>query len=102
MNKKTLIILSSLIIIGIVLAGLILTLKVSTVTDEEQDKSAEHNEAFPRGPHRGRLLSKDDFALEVTIYETGVPPQFRVYAYRNDKPVSPEQVQLDITLHRFG
>jgi len=102
MNKKTLIILSSLIIIGIVLAGLILTLKVSTVTDEEQDKSAEHNEVFPRGPHRGRLLSKDDFALEVTIYETGVPPQFRVYAYRNDKPVSPEQVQLDITLHRFG
>ncbi|MCK9396985.1 MAG: efflux RND transporter periplasmic adaptor subunit [Methylobacter sp.] len=102
MNKKSLLIISGLLIIGIVLAGLILTLKVSTVTDEEHAGSAEHSETFPRGPHRGRLLSKDDFALEVTIYETGVPPRFRVYAYRNDKPLSPERVQLDITLHRFG
>lgn len=102
MNKKTLIIISALLIIGIVLASLILTLDAPTVTDEEHAESAERSEAFQRGPHRGRLLTKDDFALEITIYETGVPPQFRVYAYRNDKPVSPERVQLEITLHRFG
>jgi cobalt-zinc-cadmium efflux system membrane fusion protein len=102
MNKKSLIIIGALLIIGMVLASLILILEAPTVTDEEHAESAEHSETFPRGPHRGRLLSKDDFALEVTIYETGVPPQFRVYAYRNDKLLSPERVQLDITLHRFG
>jgi membrane fusion protein, heavy metal efflux system len=102
MNKKSLQIIGVLLSIGLVLAGLILTLDVSTVSDEEHGESAEHSEAFPRGPHRGRLLSKDDFALEITIYETGVPPQFRVYAYQDDKPLPPKQVQLEITLHRFG
>jgi len=102
MNKKSLIIISALLITGMVLAGLILTLYVPTVTDEEKAGAAGQSAAFARGPHRGRLLSKDDFALEVTIYETGVPPQFRVYVYQDDKPLSPERVQLDITLHRFG
>ncbi|WP_411727411.1 efflux RND transporter periplasmic adaptor subunit [Methyloglobulus sp.] len=84
------------------LASLILTLDAPSVTDEGKAGSAEQSNAFPRGLHRGRLLSKDDFALEVTIYETGVSPQFRVYAYQDDKPLSSEQVQLEITLHRFG
>ena len=37
------------------------------------------NEEFERGPHRGRLLRDGDFALEVTIFETGVAPQFRLH-----------------------
>ena len=102
MNKKSLQVIGGILIIGLVLASLILTLDVSTVSDEEHGESAGHSEAFPRGPHRGRLLSNDGFALEVTIYETGVPPQFRVYAYQDDKPLPPGQVQLEITLHRFG
>ena len=102
MNKKSLFSIGTLVVIGLVLASLILTLKVTTVSDEEHEESAELSETFPRGPHRGRLLTQNEFALEVTIYETGVPPQFRVYAYQNDKPLSPEQVQLAMTLHRFG
>ena len=59
--------------------------------------------AYPRGPHNGRLLSADDFQVEVTIYETGVPPQFRVYAFDKDnKAVSPSEVLLQIELHRLG
>ena len=33
-----------------------------------------------KGPHRGRLLVDGDFALELAIFETGVPPEFRVWA----------------------
>ena len=55
-----------------------------------------------KGPHGGRLLSEGDFAVEITIYETGVPPEFHVYAYDSDEPVSPDQVELRVELTRLG
>ena len=59
--------------------------------------------AYPRGPHGARLLSDGPLQLEVTIYETGVPPQFRVYPYGADlKPLAPRDVELQIELHRLG
>ena len=57
---------------------------------------------FERGPHRGRMLRQDGFAIEVTIFETGVPPQFRLYAYVDAKPLSPAEVDASITLGRLG
>lgn len=64
-----------------------------------------HGEApasdYERGPHRGRMLRDGDFALEVTIFETGVPPQFRLYAYRDNKPVKPTEVTPTIELTRL-
>lgn len=57
---------------------------------------------YERGPHRGRILRDGDFALEVTIFEEGVPPEFHVYAYRKDKPLDPKQVQLTVELVRLG
>ena len=57
---------------------------------------------YERGPHRGRLLRDGDFALEVTIYEEGPEPLFRLYPYVKDKPVDPRQVQATITLSRLG
>lgn len=58
--------------------------------------------AYERGPHRGRMLRDGDFALEVTIYEEGPEPLFRLYPYLKDKPVDPRQVQATITLSRLG
>ncbi|MES2498544.1 MAG: efflux RND transporter periplasmic adaptor subunit [Pseudomonadota bacterium] len=58
-------------------------------------------EAFERGPHNGRLLRDGDFAVEVTIFEDGVPPEFRIYAYRDDKPVPPAEVGLTVMLRRL-
>jgi cobalt-zinc-cadmium efflux system membrane fusion protein len=55
-----------------------------------------------KGPHGGRLLEKDGIGVEVTIYETGVEPQFRVYLYRDDKPLPPSQGQVSIALTRLG
>lgn len=56
---------------------------------------------YERGPHRGRMLRDGDFALEVTIFEDNVPPQYRLYAYRNDKPIRPSEVQATIELKRL-
>lgn len=57
---------------------------------------------YERGPHGGRMLRDGDFALEVTIYEPEIPPQSRVFPFVNDKPIDPDQVKLNLELHRFG
>jgi len=56
---------------------------------------------YERGPHNGRMLRDGNFALEVTIFEDGVPPEYRVYAYRDNKPVPPGDVGLTVTLKRL-
>lgn len=56
---------------------------------------------FERGPHRGRLLRDGAFALEVTIFETGVPPEYRLYAYQDDKPLPASAVKATIDLSRL-
>ncbi len=59
--------------------------------------------SYPRGPNNGRLLSDTSLQVEVTIYETGVEPQFRVYPFdASMKPVNPSTVTLRIELHRLG
>lgn len=62
---------------------------------------AEGGEA-KRGPHGGKLLQQDDFMLELTIFEEGVPPQFRLYPFSAGKPVAPAEVEATIVLTRFG
>ncbi|HET8807629.1 MAG TPA: efflux RND transporter periplasmic adaptor subunit [Methylophaga sp.] len=54
------------------------------------------------GPHGGRLLQADDFALEITIYEQGVPPEMRVYTYQKDQLLDPQDINLTVTLNRLG
>lgn len=56
---------------------------------------------YERGPHRGRMLREGDFALEVTIYETNVPPHYRLYVYQKDKPLAPAEVQATVQLKRL-
>ena len=72
----------------------------------EQD-AHEHGDApataeFERGPHRGRMLRDGDFALEVTIFEEGVPPEFHVYPYLAGQPIPPSDIKLAIELGRLG
>jgi cobalt-zinc-cadmium efflux system membrane fusion protein len=57
---------------------------------------------YERGPHRGRMLREGKFAIEVTIFETGVPPQYRLYAYRDNQPLPATDVEATITLGRLG
>lgn len=74
----------------------------SVSTNEMAEPKAAAAADYERGPHRGRMLRDGDFAVEVTIFEDGVDPEFHVYAYRNDKPVTPGDVRLAIALIRLG
>lgn len=101
MQKKTVVIVAIVVVIGLVLTAAILR------TDPGGGAGAEVEPAgaldYPRGPHGARLLSDDGLQVEMTIYETGVPPHFRVYPYDSAQtPVPPREVDLVIELHRLG
>jgi cobalt-zinc-cadmium efflux system membrane fusion protein len=87
------------------LIGLLVGLLLSCGSREEpaHDEHGAHEAAqeFERGPHRGRLLRDGDFAVEITIFETGVPPEFRLYAYLDDKPLPTQSWNANVELHRL-
>lgn len=68
----------------------------------EAEKAEAAAADYERGPHRGRMLRDGDFALEITLYEEGPAPLFRLYPYLKDKPLDPRQVQVSIALTRLG
>lgn len=63
---------------------------------------AQNDEEPAKGPNGGRLLKSGDFAVEITIFEDGQEPQFRVYPSVDGKPVDPKTVQLTMRLNRLG
>ena len=100
-------IISILVIIGMttVLAGWMFLSASDTHEshDHEHDHGHdEHEEEMEKGPYGGRLLKQNGFSLEITIYETGLPPEFRVYAYHDSEPLAVEEVMLEIELNRLG
>ena len=89
---------------GVTLAVLAALLLASCGERPKAAQEPAHGAAsdYERGPHRGRMLRDGEFALEVTLFEEGQEPQFRVYPYRRDKPLDPRQVNLAIELTRLG
>ena len=57
---------------------------------------------FERGAHNGRLLEKDEFAVELAIFEQGVPPEYRAWATLDGKAIKPSDWQLEVKLTRLG
>lgn len=105
------------IVVGLVLAGLILNWEnTQPATDSHghhgATESAEetghddhgHGHATHQtGPKGGWLFTAEDgFAVEVTIYEKGVPSQFRVYLYEDGKPLPSTDADVIITVSRLG
>lgn len=103
MNKKQL---TAVILVLVAGAGLtwfvVRNAKPSAQVSSEGGHGTEAAAEAAKGPHGGRLLSGGDFATEVTIFERGVPPEFRVFLYEKGKPLDPAEVKLTIELHRFG
>jgi membrane fusion protein, heavy metal efflux system len=56
---------------------------------------------FERGPHRGRLLRDGAFALELHIFEDGVPPEYHVYLFRDGQPLAPSAAEVSVVLSRL-
>jgi cobalt-zinc-cadmium efflux system membrane fusion protein len=76
--------------------------EVNRATDAE-NADAHVEEAEPaRGPNGGRLLVDGEFALELAIYEAGVPPEFHAWATSGGAPVAPRDVDLTVELARLG
>lgn len=63
----------------------------------------EAHEEHPEGPHGGRLLESDGLNLEITIFESGVPPEMRIYPYQADgTALSPDDINMTVKLNRTG
>lgn len=73
---------------------------------DSPDAGDEHTEAaaadYERGPHGGRMLRSGDFAVEVKIFEEGVPPEYHLYGFQKNRPLAPAQFQASVTLKRLG
>ena len=103
MNRKSIWITAGIVAVGLAIGFFIVAGGHGSHEDEHEKGAKGHDkDAAAKGPHGGRLLSKGDFALEVTIFEKGVPPEFRVYAFDKRKPVDPAEVKLQIGLERLG
>lgn len=101
MQKKTIFIVAIIVVIGLALTAAILRTDPGGSAGSEAEPAGALD--YPRGPHGARLLSDDGLQVEMTIYEIGVPPHFRVYPYDTAlKPVPPQEVDLVVELHRLG
>jgi cobalt-zinc-cadmium efflux system membrane fusion protein len=63
------------------------------------DHHEEQEEA--KGPNGGKLLTEGNFALEMTIFENGIPAEMRLFAYENGEAIAPEQLNVSVTLDRL-
>ncbi|MDH3691040.1 MAG: efflux RND transporter periplasmic adaptor subunit [Gammaproteobacteria bacterium] len=75
---------------------------ILSVSACNEPNSHEEHSGEAVGQHGGRLLEEGGFSLEITIFETGVPPEFRVWAMADGMPVDPSDVDLSIALKRLG
>lgn len=109
MNRKEIIAIVSVIAIGL-LAVLVLGLTEKKVSQSGHGHGDVHGHGahddhaghVHQGPHGGKILKEENLKLEVLIYEKGTPPYFRVYCYKDEKPLDPKEVKVSIELTRLG
>ncbi len=94
------------IIVGIILGGLILNLEKASFSEEAEHTASgtdiDDDMEEETGPKGGKIFTTDNFSVEVTIFEKGVEPQFRLYLYEDGKPIPPADTKVAITLSRLG
>lgn len=76
--------------------------EVATEVETADSHEAGEGDSFEQGPHGGRLLEQDGFTVELAIFETGVPPEFRAWVTQGGVAVAPDAVQLTVELTRLG
>lgn len=62
----------------------------------------DHHPTQVEAPHGGKLLTDGDFSLEINIFETGVPPEMRLYGYYKNQPIQPQDLDAFVVLNRLG
>ena len=99
--RSTTVAVAVIVTLGLGLTALILRTDSGSSEAVEPEPAGTLDDA--RGPQGARLLSDDELQVEMTIYETGVPPHFRAYPYDAAlRPIPPGEVELVVDLHRLG
>jgi len=86
----------------ILLAGALLSLTACDTGPEPEAMDEIAAGDYERGPNNGRMLREGAFAVELAIFETGLPPEFRAWVTENGQPLEPTSVDLKVTLTRLG
>jgi len=55
-----------------------------------------------RGEHGGRLLEQDGYRVELAISESGTPPTYQAWLYRDGKPLPATAGSVEVRLVRLG
>lgn len=97
----------TVILVGLVPAGLILSMENSSENRTENrahEGHAGHGEEGAAEQPDGELrrLAQDGFEIEIGLSKAEGAPHFQAAAYMDEKPVSPEAVQLTLDLQRPG
>jgi membrane fusion protein, heavy metal efflux system len=71
-------------------------------TPEKHEDPASKTQQVVKGPHNGRMLVDGPLAIELAIFETGVPPEFHAWPTSAGKPVPLDRVALVVDLTRLG
>lgn len=93
--RKTYILIAALLAAPLVACG-----QSGDETDVSEGEEAAADD-YERGPHNGRMLRDGDFAIEVTVFEDGVPPEYRLYTYRDGEPIDPDTVRARVMITRL-
>lgn len=91
------------------MAGITLTLLVAcggAAPEAQTEAGAGHGAAAAtepvKGPHRGVMLKDGPFAIELAVYETNVPPEYRAWPTLDAKPLPLGEVTLTVEVTRLG
>ena len=55
-----------------------------------------------RGEHNGRLLEAGNLVIELAIFEDGIDPEFRAWAYSDGELIDPNTWDIEVNLTRLG
>ena len=92
-----------IILIGFFGAVYILGTNTAKPTGESEHGDDQQPADEPqKGPHGGRLFTADGYGLELTIFEQGAEPQFRIYTFQDEKPTDPGRTKVSVSLERIG
>ncbi|MGH8237044.1 MAG: efflux RND transporter periplasmic adaptor subunit, partial [Steroidobacteraceae bacterium] len=85
----------------------LLVLALSACGSPENKTAGSHEGADPpaavvKGPHNGRMLVDGPLAIELAIFETGVPPEFHAWPSLDGKPLPLDQVDVTVDLTRLN
>jgi membrane fusion protein, heavy metal efflux system len=103
MKIKSLLLITCFIAAGVYAGNIILntTQKNSQISKQEPHEPEQAN-SIPRGPNGGWLFTEKGLQVEVKIFETGIPPEFRAFITDDaGKSVPLDEVNLTIKLNRL-